>query len=60
MNMKEYQTFFSWDKFKSEIIFFIKKYLSISSKFLSFMTTKNPDNGNETKPDIFFMGHIQI
>ena len=38
------------------------KYFNVfsKSKFLSFMTKMNPNNGNEFKIKHFYMGHIQI
>ena len=34
--------------------------MTFKSKFLSFMTSVNPNIGNVTKSDIFFVKHIQI
>ena len=45
--------------FKSSVIyFFLSKYIKVfywfsKSKFLNFMATVNPNNGNEKKSDIF-------
>ena len=42
---------FSWDRFKSDTIFFLSKYIKAfqwlsKSEFLNFMTKVNPNNGN--------------
>ena len=53
IKLKPNQTLF--DMFKSHIIFQIFQRLS-KLKFLSFTTTKNPNNQNETELDIFPWG----
>ena len=52
MEMETKSNIFSWDIFKSYVIF-------SKSKLLIFMTKINPNNGNERKSNIFPMGRIQ-
>ena len=64
MEMKQKQAFFH-GAYSNLTPFFLSKHIKVfqwlsKSKFLNFMTKVNPNNGNETKPDIFSVGHIQI
>ena len=58
MEMKQNQTFFHGTYSNLTPYLFLLKNIKIfqwlsKSKFLSFMTKVNPNNGNETKSDIF-------
>ena len=65
MEMKKNQIFFHGTYSNLAPHLFLSKNIKLfqwlsKSKFLSIMTKVNPNNGNETKSDIFSMGHIQI
>ena len=58
MEMKQNQIFFHGTYLNWTPSLFLSKNIKVlqrvlKSKFLTFMTKKNPNNGNETKPDIF-------
>ena len=64
LEMKQNQTFFHGAYSNLTTYLFLSKNIKVlqwlsKSKFLSFMTKANPDNGNETKSH-FSMGDIQI
>ena len=65
MEKKQNQTFFHGAYSNLTSYTFLLKNIKVlqwfsKSKFLSFITEVNPNNENETKSGIFFMGHIQI
>ena len=58
MEMKQNKTFFNGTYLNLTPYLYLSKNIEVfqwlsKSKFLSFMTKVNPNNGNETKSDIF-------